>query len=1038
MVAVVAGGVMPVRGQPVINELMASNASTLADEDRDFSDWLELYNPAADAVNLSGWYLTDSASNRTKWQFPAVSLPAGGYLVIFASNKDRRDPTRELHTNFALSADGEYLGLIMPDGVTVASEYAPAFPAQSAGTTYGLAAETLTPAYLSKPTPGAPNGPGGNATIREIVTFSQEPGAFTQPFSLELFGSAPGQHIRYAATPPSSAGAQIAEPTEASPRFTTPLVVGAPMLIRAAVFSDDLSTRGRSSTVHFFQIDPAGPQNISAFSSALPVWVIDQHGLGDLAKPDGDRSAWLHGFAPQPTGEPTFAVPSNLATPMMMSVRGSSSANFPKSSYNIDLYDALGKKTSRSLLDLPASDEWALIGAWLYDPSHIRNSIVYELSNRMGRWAPRTRPVEVFLNADDGALDTSDHAGIYQLTDKIKVAPDRVAIASMSTRATDASEITGGYILKIDNPDDNEYSWTTDNGLHVDTLSSVVVSSPKADKLSPAQRGYIRNYVQKMENALQADQASGWATRTYLDFLDRSSWVDHHILNTFAANPDAFERSAYFHKDRGGKIVAGPVWDFDRALGSHWDERSFAWDVWFGEGAVQVWEFGWWGIIATDPEFMQAWVDRWHSLRRGVLADESLTSLTDRLAKEVGSAAAGRDAARWPDNVSLTDGTHAGEISHLKNWLVQRARWIDSQFRSAPTVASSGNTLTLVVPAGARIAYTLDGSDPRSLGGDLAPNALLSESSVTVPTSANLQARSYRPELAGTFPGSPWSAAVGGPASTPLSPASRLSHLSIRATVGSGESALIAGIMIADTTGKSYLSRAIGPGLAAFGAAGYVPDPLLSILSGSGGELARNNDWRSSVDPAVLTRSARTVGAFPLSEDSADSALVSELPAGGYTVQIATTGGQPGIGLLELYELDTLGRTANLSTRATVGTGDQLIIGGFVVHGTAHKRMLIRAVGPGLAAFGVAGTLPDPVLSLYSGGELVATNDRWSENASAGAIVAAAKRVRAFELGAGSEDAALLITVPPGAHTVEVRGKGDATGLALLEIYEVP
>lgn len=121
-----------------ISEFMAVNDITLDDEDRDETDWIEIHNAGATTANLDGWFLTDSARNLTKWRFPAVTLESDGYLVVFASGKDRRDPAGELHTNFKISGSGEYLGLIRPDGLTVACEYAPAYPVQAADVSYGL------------------------------------------------------------------------------------------------------------------------------------------------------------------------------------------------------------------------------------------------------------------------------------------------------------------------------------------------------------------------------------------------------------------------------------------------------------------------------------------------------------------------------------------------------------------------------------------------------------------------------------------------------------------------------------------------------------------------------------------------------------------------------------------------------------------------------------------------------------------------------------------------------------------------------------
>ncbi|MBN1853522.1 MAG: lamin tail domain-containing protein [Pirellulales bacterium] len=122
---------------PFITEFMAINNSTTRDQDGEYSDWLEIYNPSSSPIDLSGWYLTDDEDNLEKWMFPAVTIPAGDYLVVFTSDKDRTDPMRELHTNFKLSGSGEYLALVKPDGTTIAHEYDPNFPEQFQDISYG-------------------------------------------------------------------------------------------------------------------------------------------------------------------------------------------------------------------------------------------------------------------------------------------------------------------------------------------------------------------------------------------------------------------------------------------------------------------------------------------------------------------------------------------------------------------------------------------------------------------------------------------------------------------------------------------------------------------------------------------------------------------------------------------------------------------------------------------------------------------------------------------------------------------------------------
>src|SRR6266540_6215873 len=121
-----------------LTEFMAANVRTLADRDRDYPDWIELYNAGAVPVSLEGWYLTDDRDKLTKWRFPATTLGANEYLLVFASGKDRRTPGAELHTNFKLDAARGYLALVKPDGKSVASDFGREYPLQIAHATYGL------------------------------------------------------------------------------------------------------------------------------------------------------------------------------------------------------------------------------------------------------------------------------------------------------------------------------------------------------------------------------------------------------------------------------------------------------------------------------------------------------------------------------------------------------------------------------------------------------------------------------------------------------------------------------------------------------------------------------------------------------------------------------------------------------------------------------------------------------------------------------------------------------------------------------------
>ena len=789
------------RAGPVISEFMASNRATLQDADGEYSDWIEVHNPDPVAVDMTGWFLTDSAGSPTKWRFPAVVLAPGEFRVVFASNKDRREPALELHTNFALSAGGEYLGLIRPDG-TVAFEYAPGFPRQTDDVSYGLPPSEsggfLPATYLATPTPGQPNPAAAVPAPTARVAFSRPAGVFSAPFSLALTGASEGQVIRYVIRQGAEAEGGEVVPDETSPAYGAPILIDSTVWIRAAVFVAGGSARGPVATVAFTRLSPA----LAGFASRLPLLVLEADGAGPLEKDGVDHPTWMYVHVPSAGGLASLEEAAGLVTPLTATVRGSSSAEFPKKGYNLKLTDDLGGKRALSLLGLPAHEKWALIAPWRYDRGFVSNSVVYSLSNAMGRWAPRTRLVEVFYNRDGSDLETEDYAGIHVVSDRIEVGPARVAVAALGRNDEAEPEISGGYLLKIDTPDPDEFGWRTQREVPRDEHSQVILVAPKGEDASRAQRDYIVNYVQRMEDALHADHATGFAQRTYLDYLDRASWVDHHILNTFAANPDAFERSAYFTKPRGGRLQAGPVWDFDRALGSYEDERSFRWDVWSGYGGVDHWESGWWATLARDPEFIQDWVDRWQSLRRTVFSPGQLIALAGALTDEIGPDAAARDAARWPDNLN-PEGGYAAQVEHLKGWLTQRADWIDAQFLAPPAVTSEGGRLQFAPPPGAVLVYTTDGSDPRSVGGQVAPNARVSELPIEVAADVNVHVRSYLPEWEPVYPGSPWSSAVGGAASSPLAPKSRIVNLSTRARIGNDEAMVLGGLNVADTGGKA-------------------------------------------------------------------------------------------------------------------------------------------------------------------------------------------------------------------------------------------
>lgn len=267
----------------------------------------------------------------------------------------------------------------------------------------------------------------------------------------------------------------------------------------------------------------------------------------------------------------------------------------------------------------------------------------------------------------------------------------------------------------------------------------------------------------------------------------------------------------------------------------------------------------------------------------------------------------------------------------------------------------------------------------------------------------------------------------------------RLANLSVRSQIGPDNQNLIAGFALGNGAGaKSLLVRAIGPTLSAFNVTDALADPLLEVAPLGGANVAANSAWGGA---AALKNAFTRVGAFPLSPDTSNDAalLVSPLP-GAYTAKVTSAGNRTGLALVEIYDAGTENspRLVNVSARSRVGTGGGVLITGFAVNGTLPKRLLIRAGGPSLEGFGVGGALADPMLIVRPLGSdsIVANNDDWAGTA---ALKAAFVDVGAFPFTSdASKDAALIVELPPGAYTATVVGKNNATGVALVEVYELP
>jgi hypothetical protein len=246
--------------------------------------------------------------------------------------------------------------------------------------------------------------------------------------------------------------------------------------------------------------------------------------------------------------------------------------------------------------------------------------------------------------------------------------------------------------------------------------------------------------------------------------------------------------------------------------------------------------------------------------------------------------------------------------------------------------------------------------------------------------------------------------------------------------VGTGQSVLIGGFIISGTQSKTLIVRAIGPSLSRSGVTNVLSDPFLEIHDSGGNIIASNDDWHDSAQASQIQQS----GLAPV--DSLESAILITLTAGNYTAVVSGYGNTSGNGLVEAYEMDSnTTRMVNISTRGRVGTVSEPMIGGLISQGGGSKKVIIRALGPSLGAGvnGITGALADPVLELRDGsGNLLAVNDDWGNSSQVSDILATIPPVNPLE-------SAIVATLNAGNYTAIVRGVDGASGVALVEVFDL-
>ena len=358
-------------------------------------------------------------------------------------------------------------------------------------------------------------------------------------------------------------------------------------------------------------------------------------------------------------------------------LRGNSSMDYDKKQYAVESRDAQGEDIDIAPFGLPEEEDWILQGPFS-DKTLMRNHLMYHWARAIGRYAPRTHFVEVYMEDGGDTLDADDYRGVYVFMEKVKRDKNRVDVASMSAADSTEPAVSGGYLLKRDWLEGREIT----TALYDDAL---VLEYPDYDEITGSQWDYLEGYLNDFEQALAREDGS------YSQYADLDSFVDHMLMMELSRNVDAYVLSTWMHKDREGLLTMGPIWDFNGSLGNadyfeswqiegwHYDNPEFPADNPSG--------FDWYAQLLVDEGYQQRLSERWSLHRSGAWSDEALLADIDATALLLEDAAQ-RNFERWPvlgeyvwpnDFGAEDRSTYAEEVDYLKDWLVDRAAWMDQQ-----------------------------------------------------------------------------------------------------------------------------------------------------------------------------------------------------------------------------------------------------------------------------------------------------------------------------------------------------------------------
>jgi hypothetical protein len=520
---------------------------------------------------------------------------------------------------------------------------------------YILKMITEFPVQGTNPEDNTPEG-----LLRGDINFSVRSCTFKNQISVSLSSKISGAQIRY--TTDGSV------PTASSALYSSALSLTKTTQLRAQSFVNGAAS-GAMGTEIFVAT------SIDA-NHDLPVLILDAYGAG---KPDHDNYKDVAVMMMEPNNNqasllqtPTFATRGGFH------VRGQSSANFEKTPYRLELWDNAGDDAKYPIMGMPADGDWALLSPFP-DKSLIRDALAYELGKSIGLQAPKYTFVEVYLNLDNQPISAADYQGVYLLTELLEIDKDRVNIKKLKEDDLTEPNISGGYLMQFN-------MMATDGPLVKGTgWNDLEVTDP--DDLLPQQLTWISNYIQKVQNSIHSTNPSD-PTNGYPAYIDVDSFINYIIQNELAREGDSYMRSTYIYKDRGQKLKAGPLWDYD--LGYNCVTGMMG-----GSSSVQGWQFqpmfgtnstcDWYYTLMQDPSFQSKISARWQELRNGPLSDAQITALVQKLTTPLTNGA-NRNFQKWNNLGTTTVGgfstqtsqTWAQQITILQNFLLQRAAWLDT------------------------------------------------------------------------------------------------------------------------------------------------------------------------------------------------------------------------------------------------------------------------------------------------------------------------------------------------------------------------